>query len=143
MFGDGKIIDNSACSGQACLGTLGKDLRVRVQFVSTHISGEYDALKLTVLNRTDGPVDAQILKLEDLLGKKPIPGNPNFPEGVAPHIWDNYGKLEWYAYRPTDADYDTIRQAAGQYLDVFRDRQRERPQDGPKLVYICAPLRGM
>ena len=142
LFGDGKIIDNSACSDQACLGTLGKDLRVRVQFVSTHISGEYDALKLTVLNRTDGPVDTLVLKLEDLLDKKPIPGNPNFPEGVAPHIWDNYGKLEWYAYRPTDADYDTIRQAAGQYLDVFRDRQQERPQDGPKLVYICAPLRG-
>ena len=30
----------------------------------------------------------------------------------------------------------------GQYLDVFRDRQQERIQDGPKLVYICAPLRG-
>ena len=68
--------------------------------------------------------------------------NPNFREGVTPHIWDCYGKLEWYAYRPTDADYETIRQAAGQYLDVFRDRQQERSQDGPKLVYICAPLRG-
>ncbi len=142
LFGDGKIFDNPACSGQACLGTLGRDLRVRVQFVSTHISGEYDALKLTVLNRTDGPVDTQVLKLEDLLGKKPVPGNPNFREGVTPHIWDCYGKLEWYAYRPTNADYETIRQAAGQYLDVFRDRQQERPQDGPKLVYICAPLRG-
>ena len=142
LFGDGKIFDNPACSGQACLGTLGKDLRVRVQFVSTHISGEYDALKLTVLNRTDGPVDIQVLKLEDLLGKKPVPGNPNFREGVTPHIWDCYGKLEWYAYRPTDADYETIRQAASQYLNVFRERQQERPQDGPKLVYICAPLRG-
>ena len=25
---------------------------------------------------------------------------------------------------------------------MFRDRQQERAQDGPKLVYICAPLRG-
>ena len=40
--------------------------------------------------------------------------------------------------------YEVIRQAAKQYLDVFRDRQQERvqDQDGPKLVYICAPLRG-
>lgn len=142
LFGDGKTFDNPACSGQACLGTLGKDLRVRVQFVSTHISGEYDALKLAVLNRTGGPVDTQILKLEDLLGKKPVPGNPNFRGGVTPHIWDCYGKLEWYAYRPTNADYETIRQAASQYLNVFRDRQQERTQDGPKLVYICALLRG-
>lgn len=54
--------------------------------------------------------------------------NPNFREGVTPHIWDCYGKLEWYAYRPTDADYETIRQAASQYLNVFRERQQERPQ---------------
>ena len=142
LFGDGKTFDSPACAGQACLGTLGRDLRVRVQFISTYISGNYDALKLTVLNRTDGPVDTLTLKLKDLLGKKPIPNNPNFLEGVAPHIWDNYGKLEWYAYRPTAADYDTIRQAAKQYLDVFRDRQQERAQDGPRMVYICAPLRG-
>ena len=142
LFGDGKTFDNPACSGRACLGTLGRDLRVRAQFISTHISGQFDALKLTVLNRTDGPVDTLTLKLNDLLGKKPVPGNPNFREGVAPHIWDCYGKLEWYAYRPTDADYETIRQAASQYLNVFRERQQERPQDGPKLVYICAPLRG-
>ena len=25
---------------------------------------------------------------------------------------------------------------------MFRDRVTERRQDGPKLVYICAPLRG-
>lgn len=142
LFGDGKIIDNPACAGRICFGTLGKDLRVRIQFVSTHIAGEYDALKLTVLNRTDGPVDTQMLWLKDLLGKKPVPGNPNFRSGVVPHIWDDYGKFEWYAYRPTAADYETIRQAAGQYLNVFRERQQERAQDGPKLVYICAPLRG-
>ena len=143
LFGDGKTFDNPACSGRACLGTLGRDLRVRAQFVSTHISGEYDALKLTVLNRTDGPVDTLVLKLKDMLGKKPVPGNPNFRSGVIPHIWEDYGKFEWYAYRPTAADYETIRQAAREYLDVFRDRQQERTQDGPKLVYICAPLRGM
>lgn len=142
LFGDGRTVDSPYCSGQSCYGTLDKELRVRIQFISTHISGEYDALKLTVLNRTSGPVDTQVLELRDLLGKKPVPGNPNFREGVAPHIWDNYGKLEWYAYRPTEADYETIRQAIGQYLDVFRERVSERSHTGPKLIYICAPLRG-
>ena len=142
LFGDGKIIDSPSCAGRTCFGTLGKDLRVRIQFVSTHISGEYNALKLTVLNRTDGPVDTLVLKLKDLLGKKPVPGNPNFRSGVVPYIWNDCGKFEWYAYRPTAADYKKIRHAAEQYLNVFRDRQQERTQDGPKLVYICAPLRG-
>ena len=87
LFGNGEVIDNPTYSGRACFGSLGKDLRVRAQFVSTHIAGEYDALKLTVLNRTDGPVDTHVLKLKDLLGKKPVPGNPNFPRGVAPYLW--------------------------------------------------------
>ena len=144
LFGDGQVIRNPTYSGRSCFGTLGKDLRVRARFITTGYADHYDSLKITVLNRTDGPVDTQVLKLEDLLGKKSVPGNPNFREGVSPHIWDNYGKQEWYAYHPTAADYEVIRQAAKQYLDVFRDRQQERvqDQDGPKLVYICAPLRG-
>ena len=142
LFGDGKIIDDPAFSSRSCYGTLGKDLLVREQFITTRVSDEYDALKLAVLNRTEGQVDAMILRLKDLLGKKPVPGNPNFPNGVSPYIWNDYGKLEWYAFTPTAADYETIRQAAGQYLGVFRDRQQERAQDGHRLVYICAPLRG-
>ena len=142
LFGDGQVIRNPTYSGRSCFGTLGKDLRVRARFITTGYADHYDSLKITVLNRTDGPVDTLVLKLKDLLGKKSVPGNPNFREGVSPHIWDNYGKQEWYAYHPTAADYEVIRQAAKQYLDVFRDRQQEHAQDGPKLVYICAPLRG-
>ncbi len=142
VFGDGQVIRDPTYSGRACLGTLGKDLRVRAQFITSGYADHYDSLKITVLNRTDGPVDTLVLKLKDLLGMKPVPGNPYFPNGVAPHIWLDQGKPEWYAFQPTAADYDTIRQAAKQYLDVFRDRQQEHAQDGPKLVYICAPLRG-
>ena len=142
VFGDGQVIRDPTYSGRSCLGTLGKDLRVRAQFITTGYADHYDSLKITVLNRTDGPVDTLVLKLKDLLGMKPVPGNPNFRNGVAPYIWVYQGKPEWYAFQPTAADYETIRQAARQYLDVFRDRQQERAQDGPKLVYICAPLRG-
>lgn len=142
VFGDGQVIRDPTYSGRSCLGTLGKDLRVRAQFITTGYADHYDSLKITVLNRTDGPVDTLVLKLKDLLGMKPVPGNPNFRNGVAPYIWVYQGKPEWYAFQPTAADYETIRQAARQYLDVFRDRQQEHAQDGPKLVYICAPLRG-
>ena len=142
LFGDGEIIRSPSFTGRACLGTLGKDLRVRAQFVTSVYADHYDTLKITIWNRTDGPVDTLTLKFKDLLGMKPVPNNPNFRDGVAPHIWNSNRKVEWYAYRPTAADYQVIRQAAGEYLGVFRDRQQERTQDGPKLVYICAPLRG-
>lgn len=145
LFGDGQVIDAPTYSGRACFGTLGSNLRVRAQFVTTGIADHYDALKITVFNRTGGPVDDMVLELKDLLGMKPVPKNPNLRDGVAPHIWVYQGKPEWYAYRPTAADYQVIRQAVGRYLDVFRDRSRERiqkhTQGGPRLVYICAPFR--
>ena len=142
LFEDGRIISNPTYSGRSCYGSLGQDLRVRIQFISTHIADEYNALKVSVLNRTDGPVDTQVLKLKDLLGMKPVPGNPNFRNGVAPYIWDDHGDTDWYAFQPTSADYRKIRQAVGEYLEVFRERETVRDVDSPKLVYICAPLRG-
>ena len=133
LFADGTVIGSPKFTGRACLGTLGKDLRVRVQFVTSGYADHYDAISVTVLNRTDGVVDKLRLRLKDILGIKQVPGNPNFRNGVSPHIWED---------GPTAADYSAMRQAVSEYLDVFRDRVTERRQDGPKLVYICAPLRG-
>ena len=40
LFGDGMIIGAPAFSGRSCYGTLGKDLRVRAQFITTRVSDE-------------------------------------------------------------------------------------------------------
>lgn len=142
LFRDGKTLSSPSFAGRACLGTLGKDLRVRAQFMTTGYADHYDALKITVMNRTEGEVDSLLVRFRDVWGKKSIPGNPYLKNGVFPHIWVNGGKAEWYAYQPTQADRNLLCQQVTDYLDPFRDRQQERTQDGPRLVYICAPLRG-
>ena len=111
LFADGTVIGSPKFTGRACLGTLGKDLRVRVQFVTSGHADHYDAISITVLNRTDGVVDKLRLRLKDVLGVKQVPGNPNFRSGVLPYIWDDYGKVEWYAFRPSAADYTAMRGA--------------------------------
>lgn len=143
LFDDGTVIANPRFTGRACLGTLGKDLRVRIQFVTSGHADHYDAISITVLNRTDGVVDKLRLRLKDILGIKQVPGNPNFRNGVAPHIWENSGKAEWYAFRPSAADYAAMRGAVSEYLDAFRDHTIEQDRNRPKLIYICAPLRGV
>ena len=142
LFEHGDLVDRPQFSGRVCVGDLGKDLRVRAEFLSTHVSNQYDAIRLTVLNRTEGVVDRTLLRFQDVWGKKQVPNNPNFRSGVIPHLWDDYGKVEWYAYHPTAADYAALRDAVGQYLSAFRERTPELERSGPKLVYICAPLRG-
>ncbi len=142
LFGDGVLIQSPTFAGRTCLGRLDNELRVRAEFATTGMADHYSALRLTVMNRTEGVVDRNILRFKDILGMKEVPGNPNFRSGVSPHIWDDHGTAEWYAYHPSGADYQAMRRAAGQYLDAFRERTPDRVQNGPKLVYICAPLRG-
>ena len=77
LFADGTVIGSPKFTGRACLGTLGKDLRARVQFVTSGHADHYDVISVTVLDRTDGVVDKLRLRLKDILGVKQVPGNPN------------------------------------------------------------------
>lgn len=135
LFEDGTIVESPRFPGTICLGTLGGDLRVRVELACT-------ALQVTVLNRTEGVVDKNTINFVDVLGRKMIADNPNFPNGIAPHFWKYNGKTEWYGYTPTDVDYRKLRQAVSDYLEAFRERETVRDTGDSKLVYICAPLRG-
>lgn len=94
--------------------------RAKIQFVTTGIANQYSALRLTVLNRQEGDVDNLLLRFSDLFGKKMV-NNPNFRDGVIPHIWDDYGKVSWYVYHPTRQDYEVLSDAVSDYLEVFQD----------------------
>jgi len=114
-------IINPTFAGRSCYGDLGGDNRVKLEFVTQGTYERYEALKATVLNRTEGVVDTVLLRFDDVWGKKQT---PNFPKGIIPRIWINDGKVEWYAYRPTDADMKKLATELGAYLDVFIDRSR-------------------
>lgn len=113
--------------GRACYVRLSEMNRAKIQFISTHIASQYDALRLTILNRDEGAVDNLVLRFSDLLGKKHT-SNPNFRDGVIPHLWDDCGKEAWYVYQPSSRDYQELSDAVGSYLEVFQEQvQMERP----------------
>ena len=118
-------------AGRSAYIQLDPELRARLEFVSLNIASQYNALKLTILNRTEGAVDVNILRFGDLLGKKKV-SNPNFSDGVLPHLWDDYGKIGWYVYQPTQADYRMLAGAVDEYLQVFQ-RQEEAQENSPQM----------
>lgn len=142
LFGDGEIIHDPVFVGRACVGGLDAGRQVRAEFVTMGHADHYEALRMTLLDNDLGVVDKLTLRLKDLWGKKAIPNNPYLKNGINPHIWVNDDKADWYAYYPTPADYQVLRQAARDYLSAFRERAPEYDCGAPKLVYICAPLRG-
>ena len=106
--------------GRACYVRLIDTNRAKIQFVTGIVANQYNALQLTILNRNEGQVDVLRLRFTDLLGKKQT-NNPNFCDGVDPHIWDSSDGVHWYVYQPTRQDYDTLGDAVSDYLDIFQE----------------------
>ena len=132
IFDHGKLFSNVRFAGNCCYGRLTEQIRVKASFQTGSIADQYDRLKITLLNRTEGPIDSVVLRLKDIWGIKPVANNPNFRNGVYPYLWECDGKVDWYAYHPTPADYQKLTEAAGNYLDVFREPVQE-PQMGQKM----------
>ena len=65
-------------------------------------------------------IDAVDIKLLELLGRKQSDSR-YLADGVSPHIWVNGGKAKWYGFRPTTRDYEDMRNAASEYMEVFAD----------------------
>lgn len=145
LFGDGKVIKSPTFVGRACLGDLGRDFRVKAEFVTAGKTRVYEALRLKIINRVgDGEIDRLTLRFMDVWGKRPVPGNPYLSDGVEPRIWTYNGKTEWYAWRPGAADRKLLLEQVEEYLDVYRERAPERAlrADRPLTVYLCVPSRG-
>ncbi len=93
MFGNNNIIHNPKIVGKTLLGRLDDDLRVKLQFVSTYVSNHYDAIQVSILNRTDGLVDKETMLFGDIIGLKNDHGTPN----VNPYVWEESSrKAYWY-----------------------------------------------
>ena len=116
----GERYPDAAYVGRACYVRLSDMNRAKIQFVTGIVANQYNALQLTILNRNEGQVDALRLQLTDLLGRK-VTSNPNFSNGVMPHIWDDGGNVDWYVYHPTRQDYEILSNAVSDYLEVFQD----------------------
>jgi hypothetical protein len=131
--------DSVTFAGRACYVDLGGQNRAKLQFITTGYADHYSTLAVDILNRTDGKVDSLLFRFEDIWGKKPTQ-NPNFRDGIMPHIWTSGQKSEWYVYKPTPADFERLAEAVSNYLSVFVERDVEREPE--KSAFDKALSRG-
>ena len=110
--------------GRAFYGKIDDELRLKAQYISRDISNHYSDLKLEVIKRNEGVVDSNVIRFEELWGKKHTT-NPNFKEGVSPHLWHSEDKLDWYVYHPTTQDMKELRDSVEDYVSVYQDFEQE------------------
>ena len=93
MFGNAENISDAKFVGRTMLGKLDDDLLVKAQFVSTHVAKQYDAIQVSILNRTDGVVDKETMVFGDIIGTKMT----RCSDKVNPYMWEeSVGKAFWF-----------------------------------------------
>lgn len=112
LFGESEIFYDAVFCGKMMIGKIDKDVRAKIEFANMNISKHYDALKVTILNRTEGPIDTTIFQFKDMIGMK---------NGNAPYFWDETTQPGWYGFRPTMDDYDSISDKLHDYISEFAD----------------------
>lgn len=99
--------------GRACIIPIDKELKVKAEFVDCGTMDQYEALKLTVINRTDGVVDQLTLRFSDYFKKIEVGGC-----NVVPHIWICNGRAEWYK-NPSNIEMESLTDDACDYVGIF------------------------
>lgn len=120
LVGQSNALADPRYIGRACYGRVSENIRVKLQFITMGTHEHYEALKATLINNTEGEIDSSIVRFRDIWGIKPS-DNPNFRDGVNPHIWTYQGKSEWYVYEPTPADYEKLADNVDEYLEMFSE----------------------
>lgn len=131
LFDHDAVFADARFAGNVCYGRLNEDVRIKARFVTCGCADNYEALKVTLINRREGEIDSSLLRFHDLWGMKKV-NNPNFRQGVSPHMWVYNGKAEWYAYMPNTADRQQLKEAVQTYLSVFQEPVQEQ-QMGQKM----------
>ena len=113
-------LENKKYVGRAFYASIDNNTKFKAEFISTNSYEHFDALRIKILHKEEGTLDANTIKLKEIWGMKPV-ANGNFPNGVSPHMWIDRGQLEWYAYAPTMFDYGKVIDKIVNYIDVFQN----------------------
>lgn len=117
MFGNAKSISDAKFVGKTMLGKLDDDLLVKAQFISTYVSKQYDAIQVSIINRTDGVVDKETMLFGDIIGQK----NTNITGRVNPYMWEeSVGKAFWYTPL-TISEKALISDTVLDYVEMFQE----------------------
>lgn len=106
--------------GRACYVRLSDMIRAKIEFTTCGRADRYEALKMTILNPTDGEIDTLRLHFADIWGRGQV--NNLLNQQFGPYAWTDNGKTEWYAYYPDEGDYQKLTDAVADYLEVFQEQ---------------------
>lgn len=120
LFGKSKILSDIKYTGKTCLARLDRDLRVKLQFVTTDRADHYTAICASIINRTDGLVDKQTFRFRDMV---PARSKDTTFGRDYPHIWVCDGKADWYGPPLSAAEQRLVQNEILDYVEMYMDME--------------------
>ena len=125
LFGKSEELKDIKFTGRTCLARLDKDLRVKLQFVTTGTAGNYTAICASIINRTDGVVDKQTFRFRDMVPARS--GSQAF--GLQyPYIWEYNGNPEWYGQPLSVKEKQLVRDSILDYVEMYMEQDMAIPE---------------
>ena len=113
-----EYIKNPKFVGKSCVFRLSDDVTGKLEFITQGCADNYTALKLTLLNKREGPIDVQAMNITDVIGLKTVRG-----DSISPHIWRYGNDIDWYGYHPNGNDYSAMSETVDDYLSCFAEQE--------------------
>lgn len=104
-------------ASKAMLSIISDDLRAKVEFITTRVAGQYEGLRLSIINKHDGVIDSQAFMFHEIIGLK----GPK--KDQKPHVWDDNGKPDWFVYEPTTEELEQIGSKVEDYVFMYADHE--------------------
>lgn len=120
LLGNREEFANAKFVGRACYVPLEDGTKIKAEFITSSISNQYDTLRLSAINASEGVVDKLSLRFRDYFSPRQIGSGTE----VVPHLWDDYGKVSWYI-APSKLELLALQDAACEYVSLFDQSQEE------------------
>ena len=119
-----EYIQNPKFVGQSCIFRLSDDVTGKLEFITGIVANHYNSLRLKLFNKSEGPIDTQLMGIGDIIGNKKIYSNIQ-----SPYIWKDGNNVDWYGYKPTDSDYSALSETVDDYLSCFAEQELTEFED--------------
>lgn len=122
MFGDNDILSDVKISGKTLIAKLDDNLRAKIQFATEMYADHYSALKLKIINRTEGEVDSVLFRFSDIIGKIE---RKNGLDPISPYIWKDGDNADWYGFSPLPSERAKIADTVLDYAQMYQAPQEQ------------------
>ena len=119
-----EYIHNPKFVGQSCVFRLSDDVTGKLEFITGIVANHYNSLRMKLFNKSEGPIDTQIMGIGDIIGNKKIYSNIQ-----SPYIWKDGNNVDWYGYKPNDSDYSAMSETVDDYLSCFAEQELTESED--------------